>query len=337
MSEPREIRIALAGYGNVGKAFVRMLHSRKDYLANELNVRVRLVALARSNGAVICPQGIPLGEVGHFSGQIDPHISTLDMLRDADYDVMVELTPTVIANGQPATDHIRTALSRGSHVITANKGPIAWAYQELRDLAREQGVSLRHESVVMDGTPVFSLMDGPLTGCRVTEVRGVLNTTTNFVLGQLEQGVSYEDAIREGQRRGFVEADPGLDVDGWDATVKLTALLNVLMGQRMTPLDIDRTGIRDITAEQVTQAVAEGKRIKLVCHGWLEDGVARGSVAPTLIDRNDLLATINGTASCLTITTDLMGPVTVVKGQHEPEVDQTAYGVYGDLLRIINR
>ena len=337
MSELRDVRLAMVGYGNVGKAFVRMLRARKGYLEDELGIHIVLTGIARSTGSVACSEGIPLDAADERATRLDPAVSALDMLRTAPYDVMVELTPTVVTDGQPAIEHVRTALSRGSHVITANKGPIAWAYRELHELACEKGVSLRHESVVMDGTPVFSLLEGPLLGCQVTEVRGVLNTTTNFVLGQLEDGLSFDEALSEGRRRGFVEADPSLDIDGWDATVKLTALMNVLMEQQLTPLDIDRTGIRTVTAEQVAEATATGKRIKLVCHGWLEDGKARGSVAPTLVDRNDLMATINGTSSCLTITTDLMGPISVVKGVHEPEIDQTAYGVFGDLLRIVRR
>ena len=223
------------------------------------------------------------------------------------------------------------------HVITANKGPIAWHYRELRDLAKKQGVQLCYEATVMDGVPVYNMAQETLRGCKITEIKGILNATTNFILTEMEKGVSYEDAIEEGRRQGFVEADPSMDLDGWDASAKLTALMNVLMDETITPMDIDRIGISGITKEDLDKAAAGGKKIKLLCHGYLKDGKAIGEVKPTLIDKNDMAAIMDATMSYVTVNTDLMGEVTVVEHAFEPEIDHTAYGVLSDLLKILTK
>ena len=137
-------------------------------------------------------------------------------------------------------------------------------------MAREHHVKFYHESTVMDGVPVFNLTDETLKGCKILEVSGILNATTNYVLSEMEHGISWEDAVAEGQRRGFVEADPSMDLDGWDAAAKLTALMNVLMDVEITPEEIQREGIRGITPEQMAEARQNHQRLKLLCRGWLE-------------------------------------------------------------------
>ncbi len=257
-----------------------------------------------------------------FSGMV-----SMEIADTVDYDVLIELTPLVIFSGQPAIDHIKAAFKRRRHAITANKGPIAWAFEDLRRLAAEQGVRFYYETTVMDCTPVFNLVDETLRLCRVTEVKGILNSTTNFILEELAKGKDYDAVILEGKERGFVEADPSMDVEGWDAAAKTTALLNVLMGAGMTPDQIDRKGIEDITVEQIRDAEARGKVIKLLCRGTIENGKVIGRVAPEEIDKNELSATITGTSSVVSITTDLMGTVSIVehdRGSSRPDTASSA-------------
>jgi homoserine dehydrogenase len=260
-------------------------------------------------------------------------MSATDVAKSAAYDVLIELTTLEIFSGQPAIDHIKTAFLRGKHAITANKGPIAWAYRELRDLADKNNCLFFYETTVMDGSPVFNLVEHTLKMCKITEIQGILNSTTNFLLRELENGVAYGDAIKKGQEIGFVEADPSLDVLGWDAAAKVTALMNVHMDAGITPLDIDRTGIEDITPEKIEDAKKRGKVIKLICGGSVEGGIARGFVKPREIDTCDLFASINGASSVVSFTTDLMGTISVVA--HDPGIKETAYGVFGDTLRVI--
>jgi len=330
----KTIRIALIGFGSVGKAFAQMLQRRADYIQETFDAKAVITAICtRSRGSVIRPEGIDTGTL--TDDMFDRDTDAFAVIASGEYDVMVELTPIDIMTGQPATDHVRGALRRGRHVITANKGPVAWHYRELRDLAKEKGVCFCHEATVMDGTPVYNLAKETLMGCRITEVSGIFNATTNFILTEMEKGVSFEDAVEEGRRQGFVEADAAMDIDGWDAAAKLTALMNVLMDVEITPLEIDRTGIAGITKADIDAAKAQGKRIKLLCRGSVEDGKPVGTVRPTWVDAHTLPAIMDATSSYVTIDTDLMGATTVIEEPFEPEIDHTAYGVLSDLLRIL--
>lgn len=265
----KTIRIALIGYGSVGRAFARMLLRREDYIRNTFDAKALITGICtRSRGAIVRPEGIDTEAL--TDDMFDKGTDAFALIEEGEYDVMVELTPINIMSGQPATDHVRKALELGKHVITANKGPVAWHYRELRDLAREKGVLLLHEATVMDGTPVYNLAKETLMGCEITEVSGIFNATTNFILTEMEKGVSFDDAVAEGRRQGFVEADASMDIDGWDAAAKLTALMNVLMDVQITPLEIDRTGISEITKADIEEAKAQGKRIKLLCRGWVD-------------------------------------------------------------------
>ena len=329
-----KIRIALIGYGNVGQAFARMLERKKEFIEERFGKTPIISAIVTGRrGGLICPDGVDTSSI--TDDMFNKSLDALSVIKTGEYDIMAELTPINIMTGQPATDHIRCALELGKHVITANKGPIAWHYRELRDLAQAKGVQFCHEATVMDGAPVYNLVKENLMGCKITEVKGILNATTNFILTEMEKGVSYEDAIEEGRRQGFVEADPSMDLDGWDASAKLTALMNVLMDVEITPMDIRRTGIGGITKEQIDSAAAEGKKIKLLCHGWMEEGRPIGVVEPTLVDENDMAAIMDATMSYVTINTDLTGEMTMVEHAFEPEIDHTAYGVLSDFLRIL--
>ena len=339
----KTIRLALLGFGNAGQAFARLLMEKQEELTSTLDTRVLVSAIAtHRKGTLLAegPEGLNLAELlqeleetGRFSR--DEGKTALQVAEEADYDILVELTPLDIFSGEPAISHIKAGLNRGKHVITANKGPVAWAYRELKDLAARKGVDFLCETTVMDGTPVFNLVRETLPFCRVTEISGILNTTTNFILEEMEAGQSFEEALEEGRRRGFVEADPSADLEGWDAAAKVTALMNVLMDARITPLEIDRKGIGGITAEMLKEAAARGKSIKLLCRGWMEDGIPYGKVEPEEVDHKSLMAVIDGTSSVVSIQTDLMGKLSVL--EHNPEIEQTAFGIFTDLIAIAKR
>ena len=339
----KTIRLALLGFGNAGQAFARLLMEKQEELTSTLDTRVLVSAIAtHRKGTLLAegPEGLNLAELlqeleetGRFSR--DEGKTALQVAEEADYDILVELTPLDIFSGEPAISHIKAGLNRGKHVITANKGPVAWAYRELKDLAARKGVDFLCETTVMDGTPVFNLVRETLPFCRVTEISGILNTTTNFILEEMEAGQSFEEALEEGRRRGFVEADPSADLEGWDAAAKVTALMNVLMDAGITPLQIDRKGIGGITAEMLKEAAARGKSIKLLCRGWMEDGIPYGKVGPEEVDRKSLMAVIDGTSSVVSIQTDLMGKLSVL--EHNPEIEQTAFGIFTDLIAIAKR
>ena len=341
----KELKLALLGFGNAGQAFGRMLLDKEDEIKKTYGTEVKVTAIATaSKGNVYDPEGIDLRAAlddvtasGRFS---EKHcltkLSTMELAEQADYDVLVEMTPLNIFTGQPATDHIRTAFRRGRHAITANKGPIAWYFRELDHMAREAGVCFFYETTVMDGTPVFNLVENTLKMAKVTEVSGILNSTTNYILEGLAMGIDYDVIMERGRSMGFIEADPAMDIEGYDAADKITALLNVLMDAGITPDQVKRKGIEDITIKDIEEAASRGKVIKLLCQGVRkDDGSVEATVAPVEVPKDDILAGINSTTSIVSITTDLMKKVSVI--EHEPEIEQTAYGVFGDLLRVLDR
>jgi homoserine dehydrogenase len=338
------IKIAILGFGNVGKAFAKLLNEKEQEIYEKFNLHVKVVAIStRSKGCIVNENGIDLvgalndiETLNHFDENRSDYkdMSSMEVAENVDYDILFELTPLKIFSGQPAIDHISAALKRKKHAVSANKGPIAWAYESLEELAEKNNVLFYYETTVMDGTPVFNLVDETLKLCKVTEVKGILNSTTNFVLEEIAKGKTYDDVIEEGKRRGFVEEDPSMDIEGWDAAAKTAALLNVLMKANITPYDVDRKGIEDITYEQIKEAENRGNVIKLICYGGIKDGKVIARVRPEEVSKNSLLSNINGTTSIVSITTDLMGTVSIV--EHEPEIEQTAYGVFSDLIRVLS-
>lgn len=235
-------------------------------------------------------------------------------------------------DGEPAISHIRTAFDRGIHVITANKGPIAHQYAALAEEARRIQVEFRFESTVMDGTPIFSNVRNNLPGVTIRGFRGVLNSTSRVVLDAMRSGLSMDEGVRQAQQMGIAEADPWYDLDGWDSAAKAAALANVLMRAGTTPQAVERQGLRDMDPELPALLAREGKTIQLVCSGErVQEGI-RLKVKPEALDPHDLLATVSGTSNMLLLDTDLMGTIGTLS--INPGVEQTAYGLFSDLVDI---
>jgi homoserine dehydrogenase len=218
-------------------------------------------------------------------------------------------------------------------VVTANKGPVAFALRPLRALARREGRSFRFEGAVLDGTPLFNMVERTLVGCRILGFRGVLNSTTTRILTAMEKGISGEEALRQAQAAGVVEANPAFDLDGWDAAVKGCAIANALMGAQVTPRDVRRTGIGAVTVQDVSEATAAGARLRLVVRGHREGRKVVVSVAPERIVVGDLLVS-PGCDGVVVLQTDLMREVGIWEGAGG--VDQTAYALLSDLLAIVD-
>jgi homoserine dehydrogenase len=254
------------------------------------------------------------------------------MIARAEADAMVEVTYTDISTGQPASDHVRSALERGLHVTTTNKGPVALRARELLELAEERGVRFLFEGTVMAGTPLLNLIRETLAGARIDEVRGILNGTTNYILTEMEAGLDYATALRQAQELGYAEAVPDADVLGWDALAKVTILANVVFGGALAPKESPCAGITGITPEDIAVARGEGKRYKLIGRVWREGGRVRASVSPALIEVAHPLAGVSGATNAATIATGALGEVTVVgpgAGRRE-----TGFALLNDLLTI---
>lgn len=337
------LRLCIVGFGNASREFCRVLVEKDEWIKANYNTSVLVTSIStRSKGALINYDGIDLKKAlkdveafGKFDNNSKDFskLDTLSLIAESRADVMVELSTLSIYDGQPAITHIETAFKNNMNVITANKGPIAWDYARLKSLANIKKLKFLYETTVMDGTPIFNLVKYTLPGCNILGFKGILNSTTNFVLEEMESGSSYEAAIKEAQRRGFAEANPSLDIDGWDAAAKTCALANVLMNANLTPMKIDRKGIGDITLGDVLKAKSQGKKIKLLSEAYIENGKIIAKVYPSLFNPNEVFYTIDSTTSMLQIKTDLMGELAII--EKAPEILQTAYGIYSDMLNLI--
>jgi homoserine dehydrogenase len=245
--------------------------------------------------------------------------------------VLIEVTTLDPRRGEPAVSHVRAALARGMHVVTANKGPVAFALQRLRALAARKRRLFLHEGAVMDGTPVFNLVTRCLPGARILGFRGTLNSTTNLVLSRMEEGVAAPAALQEAQGLGIAEADARNDLDGWDSAVKGCALANALLGAAVTPDRVRRRGIGGIAARDVGQALAKGTRLRLVVRGRRAGRQVRVTVGPERIPFGDPLSG-SGPDAALVLETDLMGEIGVF--ERGATVDQTAYALLSDLIEV---
>jgi homoserine dehydrogenase len=256
-----------------------------------------------------------------------------DWLAASQADVLFENTSLNPYTGQPAIDSIRTALEAGVHVVTANKGPLVHGYRGLRDLARDKGVRFLFEATVMGGAPIFSLFREALPAARLERFRGILNSTTNLILTEMEHGSNFEAAVKKAQALGIAETDPSFDVDGWDATVKVCALATVLMDYPLRPEDVQREGIRGLSMEQVQSARMMGRPYKLVCQAErTPEGTVIGSVRPEQVPHDEPLAGCDGATSIILFQMDVIHGLTL--SEIHPDAVTTAYGPLADFITI---
>ncbi|MGH9143839.1 MAG: hypothetical protein ACRD2I_22105, partial [Vicinamibacterales bacterium] len=246
--------------------------------------------------------------------------------------IVVETTTLDIERGEPAISHVRAALAGGAHVVTANKGPVAFAYRRLMQEAQRANRRFLFEGAVMDGVPLFNLVRETLPAVRILAFRGVVNSTTNYIITAMEDGQPFDAALAQMQARGVAEADPSLDVDGWDAAAKAAALANVLLGANITPRHVERTGIGPDTGRLARDARAAGGRLKLVARAERDGRRIVARVAPENLRGDDLLANVEGQQNAIILKTDLLEEIAVV--QRSGSLTQTAYALLSDLVTI---
>jgi len=340
-----QYKLALIGFGNVGQGFVQILRDKGADLQKQFGADFRIVAVSTLRKGSVCdPNGLDpaaLLDVISKTGKIEtvsaPHHGwdALKTIADSGADVIVELSYTDLKTGEPALTHMRAAFEAGKHVVTANKGPIALRYAELKKLADSKGVEIGAEGTVMGGTPSMRLGLELLAAAGVTRVQGIINGTTNYILTQMESGMTYADALSEAQAKGYAEADPTGDVEGFDAAGKAVILANLLMGAELAMSDVDRIGITSLTPQDIKSAAEDGERWKLIGKVEKLGGKVSASVRPTRLPVTHPLASVGGAINALTFTTDLLGDVTLI-GPGAGRLE-TGYAVLGDLLAIHRR
>jgi len=347
--------LLLIGFGHVGRRFARLIDEQRETLRAVFDLECRVIGIATRNhghaisdqggldaivAAALIESGGSLSQLAGAGNQRVARHAPMDLAvfsaclerlasSDAALKVVVETTTLNIDDGRPAIDHVERALTAGCHVVTANKGPVAFAYRRLARMAAEANVRFLFEGAVMDGIPVFNLVRETLPAVSILGFRGVVNSTTNHILSALEEGEEFAPALARMQAAGIAEADPSLDVDGWDAAAKAAALANVLLGADVTPHDVDRTGVGLDTSARAHAAVARGNRLRLVASARRGE---RPIVRPIELPPEDLLYGLRGVANAIVFETDLLGRVAIT--QLDGSLTLTAYALLSDLVAI---
>ena len=334
-------KIAIIGFGTVGQGLAEILLSKRDFLKKKYNYGFEVVAISDfAYGNVFNQKGLDLQDCINqakakqkFTKDLTKW-DTISLIRKCKADVVCELTYTDLTTGGPAINHCKIALETGKNVVTSNKGPAALYYSKLKRIAEKYGVDFKIEGTVVAGTPIINLTEGPLAGCEITKIRGILNGTTNYMLTEMEKGMDYNAVLKVAQDLGYAEADPTGDVEGYDARGKVTILANVVMGAKLNIDDVKCSGITKITSKDIEKAKKENSRWKLIGCVEKTNGKVIGSVSPEMIPLSHPLAGVMGATNALTFTTDLLGDVTIVGPGAGRQ--QTGFAILTDLLSLHN-
>lgn len=336
------MRLVFFGFGTVAQGLAELLIEKKDLLLNRYGIYYDVVGIYDINkGICIDQEGISLEKALELTAgsqslnalnKAENIEDPVEFLNTVKAEVLLEATYTDIKTAEPATTFIKTAMENRMDVITTNKGPIALNYKMLKELADENAVEFLYEGTVMSGTPLLNLIKHTLGGSDITEICGILNGTTNFMLTQMEEGMSYKKALETAQELGYAEAVPDADVLGWDALAKVTILANTIFCKELKPFDNYCEGINKITKAEIEMAKNENKRYKLIGRVWKEGDEIKASVEPMKLDLNDPLANISGATNAVSITTDTLGKITIIgpgAGKRE-----TGFSMLNDLIRV---
>lgn len=342
-------KLALIGFGNVARSLVRLLIRKKDLLKSSYDVTFSFTGISTGrHGFAVNPDGIDIekalelvesgNDISSLNNSQSSIANSLDVIQHSSADVLFENSPVNTQTGQPALDHIRTALNLGMHAITANKGPVVHGYRELTALAESKRKKFRFESTVLGGAPVFNVMREAFPLVELEAFKGIFNATTNIILSRMENGESYEDAVKFCQSIGVAETDPTNDVDGWDAAIKVCALVTVLWDTPMTPQEINPIGIRGITPAMIAQAKSENKRYKLVCSAEKTGEKIHASVSPQLVDATSPLYGMMNSSTGVTFSTDVILDYSITVSEKPGMLGgpmETAYGLFADFVNLV--
>lgn len=330
------MRLIIVGFGVVGQSFAKLILSRAADLYSTYGVNPRVVACVDKKGAVVCPSGIDLQkllDIKKIKGTVVDYRSEgsksldYDIVEQTDSDVLLELTSTNLQDGEPGISNIISAMRSGKHVITANKGPLALAFPSLLELANYNDVMLRFSGTVGGGTPILEFAKRCLKGDRILSFKGILNGTTNYILTRMEEGLSFENALKDAKEKGIAEANPELDIEGYDAAAKVSIIANWVMGMKKTIHDVESTGIAEVTLERIGEARKRNNSLKLV--GMTEN--KKLIVGPVEVSKLDPIC-VNGTLNAVTFSSEHSGQQTIIgRGAGGME---TASAVLRDLIEI---
>jgi len=339
----RTVPLILIGFGNVGRAFHRLVEEKEDLLSRQYDLQLSLQAILNSKGGVLSSRSIsPLtGPIAGGKMALEEHpawhsgLSLKTILQSTDRGALVECTPSNLKTGEPALSYIRLGLDAGWNIVTANKGPLVVDLKGLRKKATEKGLALKFSAAAGAALPGLDVGLFSLAGAEILGFEGILNGTTNFLLTRMNQGDRYEDALQEAREKGIAEPDPSQDVEGWDTAAKVLILANAVLGLDLTIADIDRHGMTGIPAKFLAAARAKGKSVKLLGRVYRSGSQYKAEVKPIALDSGHPLFGVNGTNKGIVYFTDTMGEVVVMGGKSDPR--GAAAALLKDLINIYLR
>ena len=331
------MRIILIGYGVVGQSFTKLLLSKLVDLYNLYGMKPRIVACVDNKGSAIDTSGLDIqrlleikknkGTVGEYYNNNKSKLEPIQIIENIDAEIVMELTPTNLKDGEPGLSHIISAMKYGKNVITVNKGPLSVAFSSLIELANFNGISFKFSGTVGGGTPILEFAKRCLKGDRIVSFKGILNGTTNYILSKMEEGLTFTDALNDAQNKGYAEAVPSLDIDGYDAAAKLVIMANWLMGMKVALEDVNRNGITTVKTQEVSEALKKGNAVKLVATCENKKLV----VKPIEVSKLDPLC-VNGTLNSVTFSLKYAGNQTII-GRGAGGIE-TASAVLRDMIEI---
>ncbi len=323
----RSVNVSLVGMGNVGRNVLRLLEEKRALLASAYGLDFRVILAADSSGVAVNPEGFEIGDLRRtkeLGGHMDelsgflPNRSPAEALAICHCNLLFESSPVNLQTGEPGMGAARAMLARGAHVVLANKAPLVLAFDDLHKLARSNGAQLAFSATVCGALPVINILQRDFIAADIRSVRGIFNSTSNYILGEMEAGRDYGEALAEAQRRGLAETNPSLDVDGWDTANKLVIIANAALGVSPKLEDVAVTGIRHVTAADLAAARAEGKTIKLVATAQRTGRAYRLTVAPEVVAADDFLGGCTSWEMGIEIQSDIYGRQMYKVWEREP-------------------
>lgn len=341
-----KIKLAIIGFGNVGQGLTQILNDKGSFYQNSFDLEFSIVAVCDLyKGSIFDGEGLDHQQLLETVAQ-DQSLESINAaqkgwdalttIKQSNADIVIELAYTDLKTGQPALDHMIATFESGKHFVTTNKGPVALHYKTLKSLTKKHDLMAGIEGTVMSGTPTLHLGKETLMAANIQSIEGILNGTTNYMLMRMEAGLGYDLALKEAQEKGYAEADPTGDVDGFDASAKVVILANLLMGAELTMDDIDRTGMSTLTSADIKKATAQGDCWKVLGHVEKTDnGSFVAWVKPVQIKNSHPLASVTGATNAVTFSTELMGDVTLI-GAGAGRIE-TGYAVVEDIISIAKK
>lgn len=331
------MRIIIVGFGVVGQSLIKILLSKSAELYSTFGLNPRVVACVDSNGIAVSPQGLDLSrllEAKRMKKSVSAYhsnkmfcSSTSEIIESTEAEVMIEVTPTNLENAEPGISHIVSAMKTKKHVITVNKGPLALAFSSLLELAGYNNVRLAFSGTVGGGTPILEFAKKCLRGDRILSFRGILNGTTNYILSKMEEGLTFQEALADAKQKGYAEAAPELDIEGYDAAAKLAIMANWIMSRKVSIADVSRCGISEVDLNAIRNARQKGKAIRLIAYCDND----QLNVMPLEIQQDDPIC-VSGTLNAMTFSSEYSGEKTII-GRGAGGLE-TASAILRDLIEI---